>query len=359
MLRQNSIQRLVLMFVLLGSCTVSAIESDSLPTVSNEPKEIPLFNEACLLYKAGNTIAALEKFRAFNVLNGSHVDGLVAEGKTLLLLGKYDLADQVFSKILDANPKHLQARLGKIFVISMKGDTVSSLQQLQELAKLNPGQADIYYQTGVTYFLAENYPKAIVTLDSAIVINPLHLTAYHDRAAAKQNIKDWAGAIADYRKVLELDSTNYQALINLALTHKKTGDTKMAADLFTKAIKLFPAQSEAWNNRGLIYLESEQHDLALRDFKQATKVNPQNFAAFNNIACVQFAKKDYNACIDACSQAIKINPSLGAAFLNRGIAKEILLDLPGACEDWMKAKKLGVDLAAEYLNECSKQDIGE
>ncbi len=359
MLRQNSIQRLVLMFVLLGSCTVSAIESDSLPTVSNEPKEIPLFNEACLLYKAGNTIAALEKFRAFNVLNGSHVDGLVAEGKTLLLLGKYDLADQVFSKILEANPKHLQARLGKIFVISMKGDTVSSLQQLQELAKLNPGQADIYYQTGVTYCVAENYTKAIAAFDSALMINPLHVTAYHDRAGARQKAKDWAGAISDYRKVLELDSADYQAMINLALTHKKTGDLKMATDLFTKAIKLRPGQSEAWNNRGLIYLESEQYDLALRDFKQAAKVNPQNFVSFNNIACVHFARKDYNASIDACSQAIKINPSAGTAFLNRGIAKEILLDLPGACKDWTEAQKLGVELAGQYLNECSKQDIGE
>lgn len=55
-----------------------------------------------------------------------------------------------------------------------------------------------------------------------------------------------------YERVLENDSTNYDALTNLGVIYQQTGDMEKSFSYFEKAVKFDPQKSRAYHNLGIL-----------------------------------------------------------------------------------------------------------
>ena len=114
--------------------------------------------------------------------------------------------------------------------------------------------AKLYTSRGVELKMANRLMEAIADYDQAIALNPTDHFAFNNRANARRDNKDIAGAIDDY----------------------------------TEALRLDPGYTAAYVNRARVYVRMNRIDLARADFEQAVNRKPK----YNNGPGSQRAAKE-------------------------------------------------------------------
>ena len=107
--------------------------------------------------------------------------------------------------------------------------------------------------------------------------------AYNGRGSAKDDLKDYAGAIADYDKAIELDPKDASTYNNRAISKKNLKDYAGAIADYNKAIELDPQYAYAYNNRGIAKYDLKDYAGAIADYDKAIELNPKYTRAYKNL----------------------------------------------------------------------------
>jgi tetratricopeptide (TPR) repeat protein len=137
--------------------------------------------------------------------------------------------------------------------------------------------------------------------------------AWYNRGVAYKDSRQYAKAIADFSKAIELNADFAEARINRGSVYHMQRQLDKAIVDYSKAIELKPEFKEAWNNRASAYAELRQFDLALADFTQAIKLQPDDEVTWANRAVVRVGLRQYEEALADCAQAIKLQPKFDAA----------------------------------------------
>ncbi len=88
-----------------------------------------------------------------------------------------------------------------------------------------------HYDLGVRYLSEGNYEEAIIAFTAAIEIDPKQETLYLNRGSVRILLQDFSGAESDFLKVIELNSSNYKAYLELSDLYLTKGDRIKAKDI--------------------------------------------------------------------------------------------------------------------------------
>ena len=96
--------------------------------------------------------------------------------------------------------------------------------------------ASDFLESGNAKNYLKDYYGAIADYTKAIELDPDDASAYYNRGVAKNYLKDYYGAIADYTKAISLDPDNASAYKNRGIAKENSGkpycnDYKKACDL--------------------------------------------------------------------------------------------------------------------------------
>jgi len=86
----------------------------------------------------------------------------------------------------------------------------------------------------------KDYDLAIKLLDAIIDIRPDYVEAWNRRATVHFMQKDFAGALADIREVLNREPRHFGALSGLGMILQELGDEKNALEAFRRALAVHP-----------------------------------------------------------------------------------------------------------------------
>ena len=156
---------------------------------------------------------------------------------------------------------------------------------------------------------------------------PKNHPKYFESGKAKFEAGDYAGAIDDYSKAIELDPNNAQAYFNRGLAKNELKIPGAAEDYMT-AVELDPDNAETYFIRGLDPLVANEK----------CKLGGEKHDSNN-----------FQGAIEEYTKAISLVTEDPMPYLLRGRSKQSLGDLKGACEDWKKAKELGLEEVTEVL----------
>ncbi len=229
-----------------------------------------------------------------------------------------------------------------------------------------------YFGEGEDRFNAEEYVKAIINFDNAILHNPKYIRAYNWRGRANFHLGQSKAEQGDVAEAQQL--------------------YKAAVEDYTQAIKINPEFAIALNNRGAAKFELGQskanqgniteaqhlHEAAINDFSLSIKIEPKyTFPYFHrgvarfilgqskaNQGNITEAQQLFQAVIEDCTQAVKIDPEHANAYSNRGAAKfelgqskanqgnitEAQQLFQAAIEDWTRAIKIAPEYTEAYYN---------
>ncbi|MEO6883158.1 MAG: tetratricopeptide repeat protein [Bacteroidia bacterium] len=220
-----------------------------------------------------------------------------------------------------------------------------------------------YYVSGHAKIKLKDYAGAIEDYTKAIELKPNDAKSYSKRADAKNQLEDYRGAIKDYTKAFELNDCNSYPLLQNAEIKFEIQDYKGAIQDYTRFIQDFGDDWLCYNQRGLAKYELEDYKGSIQDFTVAIKLLPEDFEAYENRGLAKHELEDYKGAIEDYTKAIKILNEQGMEeehylYTDRGNVKIDIEDYKGAIEDYTKAIKLDTEDEEAYHNRgCAKYEL--
>lgn len=146
-----------------------------------------------------------------------------------------------------------------------------------------------------------------------------------------------------YRRVLEVDPENPDALHLLGVAAHQSGNSERAVQLISRAIDLQPRNPSFLNNRGEAFRVLRQPDQALADYNKALALKADDAGALFNRALVLQDLGRLDEALASYDGAISIHPGLTIALTNRGNVLHALRRLDEALASYDRALELRPD----------------
>ncbi|HVP57573.1 MAG TPA: tetratricopeptide repeat protein, partial [bacterium] len=140
------------------------------------------------------------------------------------------------------------------------------------------------------------------------------------------------------------------SLVNMANFYHKNGRYAEAAETWKKLVDLDATDYGARIGLANAYFEMGQADSAIAGLKAVIAADPRNMQALVSLATVYVRKGLGAPALEAAEAALKVNPSDGTSHLNRGLALELLGKPDEAVEEYRQAVHFAPDLAEPYAN---------
>jgi tetratricopeptide (TPR) repeat protein len=231
--------------------------------------------------------------------------------------------------------------------------------------------AEDYNNRGEARLAKDDLDGALADFKRAIELNP-DLVAAHDNCGRVEHAKndrdkaladtwnqfgrikkdegDLDNALVGYNKAIELNPNFAAAYSNRGLVKKAKGDFDGAMADFDKAIELKPDLAAAYTNRGDTKRVKGDLDSAMTDYDRAIELKPDSAASHNNRGELKRGKRDFDGALLDYNKAIEIKPDSAIYHCNRSLAKLAKRDLEGALADCNRAIELKPDFAVAYNN---------
>ncbi|GHG04989.1 hypothetical protein GCM10017783_16980 [Deinococcus piscis] len=216
-----------------------------------------------------------------------------------------------------------------------------------------PISASSYVTVGQFYYGQGNFQRAAVAYGAAVRANPTNPDALLGLARTQTRLGQSAEAITTLTRLTELDPANISAHIALSQAHSLAfrqarlpgagdiqlgpvagGEGNLAAALRTldaaeKVLPSIPASrrgteaSKIWNERGYILRFQGNLPAAVRAFEEASRLNPQESVILFNLAETQYAGGDLRAATATLQRAVLAEPRDG---INRAYFARLLAE---------------------------------
>jgi len=202
--------------------------------------------------------------------------------------------------------------------------------------------SDYYFSKAEKLETEGKYAEAIILLDKAIAKNPKNIYALLSRGADKSMLEDYNGAIEDYSKVIEIDSTNTLAYFNRGLDKKRKEDYHSAIEDFNRAIKTKGSEN-FWMDWSTNYSSKRgEFDVPMEEIRLE-----RGYARYNSDS-LRVAMEDFYFCIER-------NYQLGLSYYMAGLVYLNLNMIEEGCKALTQAKIFGNLDAEEMIKEYCKK----
>jgi tetratricopeptide (TPR) repeat protein len=215
----------------------------------------------------------------------------------------YNKAAEHALKVLDDDPKSLDALLTLATAYHRLGKIKDSLQYTKRATELYPNSAEGWSRLA-SLDVGDRNPN--VTVDLMI-------------------------------KAVQLDPRNAGNLYNLGWMFEQVGDVPKAIDLYERAIQVSPLSFEAMNNLALIYEQNGRTERAIDLLSRAVSVDPELEVGYFNLANHYVRQREWKLALGAYDRVLQINPASAIAAVEKGRIHLEIGDGEVAVEDLNRA----------------------
>ena len=159
------------------------------------------------------------------------------------------------------------------------------------------------------------------------------------------------GAIAAYRRALEIDEQQPAALNGLGLLLARQGRWGEAVPLFEQALRDDPSLADAHYNLGVAFNAMGKSDLARQQFKAALDGDPLHADALHAWGALLTDENQLAEAEQLLRRAVRIDPGHAGAWNSLGILYARRADFRLAIDSFERA------LAADPRNEAARQNL--
>ena len=303
---------------------------------------------------------AIEEYRA--AIDADPTSAYLTSGLAELYAKTGRIRDAVIEAqdIIKRNPNNLEARrlLGRIYLRSL-GDMQAgsgsesvlklAIEQYEQIVRLQPDSMDDHLLLGRLYRLNNDLQKAEGEFKTAVSMQPdseeaVTTLAYlynelGDTSRATQVLsavpntkksaklysalgytyeqqKQYKNSIAAYRKAIELDRDNLDAIRGLAQNLMNDGQTDAALEQYKVIADANPEDAQTYLRIAEIYRKQGKYDLALEDLKKAESMVQDSVEVPYNIAAVYQAQGRYDEAIPIMRDLLKKSEKTDGKYSN-------------------------------------------
>ncbi|MDR3415310.1 MAG: tetratricopeptide repeat-containing glycosyltransferase family protein [Nevskia sp.] len=232
---------------------------------------------------------------------------MLEQGHAAFARGDEPLALDCFSRILEADPRHLNALHNRGVLLGRANRIEEALQCFAEILALDPGNVSALVNSGIGLAHLGCNTAALERFTTATVTDPGHMEAWMHRGQILARLRRPAEAAECYASVLRLDPRHIGAQLDLAQVLQVLGRPVEALMCFGDALNnlhRFPQALECYDRlqaerprdpfvlvgRAAALAGLDRLDDALECLRQALRIHPDLPIAINNRSFIHLAQ---------------------------------------------------------------------
>lgn len=235
----------------------------------------------------------------------------------------------------------------------------TALFHLGESLKLDSSYNLAFGRKGLLYFVYGDFKNSILFHTKFIKYSSSDkdlFNGYTDRGTAKSFGGDIEGAIADYYKAMEYDSTHSSIFQNLGSFLINEKRYEEAESILLKGINLYPNDDGMLNNLGFLYLSQENYKAAIKCFDRTIESNDNDYLAYGNRGFCKMKLASFKEAESDLNKSKSINPENSYLYKYLGLFYIEIDNQAKACSMFQKAIDLGfTKLYGNEVNNLIKQ----
>lgn len=247
-------------------------------------------NLGLALYKADRFVEATQEFAAAHALAPSNK-------QIMLLLGDCYLRQGENRRVIDLLSAEYKSDLGDMAVAYLLGtalirdNQVEPGQQIVDRILSLGDSAEARLLIGTTKMMAHDFAGALVDVTKAVELNPKlpSVHSYHGRALLQTG--DSAGALAAFRRELEINSNDFDSNLNIGALLRQEQSYEEAKPYLVKALTLRPGDPAVRYQLAALDLAMGQVEDARKGLEELTRQEPRFLEAHVTLATVYYRLK--------------------------------------------------------------------
>lgn len=188
-------------------------------------------------------------------------------GTALALAGQFEKGTAELSKAIEKDPTFLDAYLHRGIALTNAGYPEKGIIDFDFVIQNDAGKMLAYYNRGVAYIALEKYDQAYSDFSEAIRLDPEDINSYVYRYFIDIQMKNYDLALSEAFKMIELGDEK-QGYISKATALALKGDTLEAIADWTKVIEMDSNNHLAHCRRGGLFEKVGNYKEALSDLKK-------------------------------------------------------------------------------------------
>ena len=205
---------------------------------------------------------AIEQFEQITRLDIKALDSYLLLGRLYMLNKDLLKAEAAFKSALALQPDSEEALTNLAYLYNEQGETHKAAAALNS-APDKGRSAKLYLALGYTYEQQHDYKKAIDSYRKAVELDPENLDAMRGLAQNLLNDGQMAASLDRYKAVIEEDPQDAQAQLRIAEILRRTGKLDAALESLKKAETLVQDSLEVPYNYALVYAAQGRYDEAI------------------------------------------------------------------------------------------------
>jgi tetratricopeptide (TPR) repeat protein len=289
--------------------------------------------------RANHLEKALEMFDRTLSMKAAHADAINAKGVVFTKRARYDEALELFREALQLEENN-GYRMNIALAYYLKGERETADLMFEGVVALDGSYADLfdfmasvgeaqeYYDVGVSYLRQVSLDKALEQFDLALQADSKYSEAVNAKGVVLCRQGRIQEALECFHQASQLEPEQLGFQLNIALAHHLLGDRKKADVIYQQVV----GQDEAYDG--------------LLDFIAAAESAKENY----DVGARYMQQALWDKALERLDRAISADPALGDAYNSKGVVLARQGDLEGAIEAFQRAEELMPDNAGVRLN---------
>lgn len=237
--------------------------------------------------------------------------GPLAQAHVLLDAGKIQDAESVLRKDLAADPSNADAHFLLGYALFREEKAKESLGEFTAGAKFRRPRADELKVVAADYVMLGDYSDADKWFSEVAAETPDDFEAWYLLGRTKFNESEYAAAISDFERALELHPKYIEAENNIGLAWKELNDRAKAQAAFQAAIDwqgAEPTDAQPFLNLGTLLAGEGDHARAIPSLTRAVSLAPKNPSVHEELGKVYLAMNKLSEAQSELEKAIALAP---------------------------------------------------
>lgn len=231
--------------------------------------------------------------------------------------GRVDLAEQVCSRVLEADPRPATLNLLAV-TCHQVGRYSLALRYIGQALRLDPDFAEAHNNRGIVLLAQGDLDEAVASLRRALSLKPDVATTHNNLGNAFRGLRRLDDAVISLLQALRLQPDLAEAHNNLGIALLEQGQLDSAVDSFQKALVSKPDYPEAYFNLAVALQARGDLEATIVSLQRALELKPDFAAAYNSLGVALKCAGRLNDAVASLQQALRCQPDCGAAYCNLG-----------------------------------------
>jgi len=257
-------------------------------------------------------------------------------------------AISTLNTFLESNPKDRDALYWKGYCFYKVDNYLAAEENYAMVLKIDAKYLAAYVDMANMLVKQKKFNEAIPYFNRAIYLKDSVIDLINSRGMCYYYADKFELAIRDFKRIIQLDSTNYMAYNNKGsagynnqnIASASLVDLRSAEKDFNKSIELKSDFQLAYRNRGIVRYHMDSLTGAYKDLLYASQLDPKDENAHLYLGKLLQKQKNYTIAMQFYDNAIKLVNYRSDFYRDRGTCKLEMENYKGARKDFYQALQL-------------------